>query len=431
MKCRKFGLVLVLVVGMFGFGGGCDDLKEMCGPCGEVGLGDSTISGDARLDGFFKAVGTLGSATATIQGDFRAQLEELAAVFGVTGTADMDITALVAAVKGSIEAEISANVQGSLRVKFEPPKCSANVNVSVDAQASCEAKAGCEVDAECSGGEVSVSCEGTCSGGCSGNCSGSCSAKVDAACSGVCKGQCELDVAASCSGTCNGTCDGNCTLQDNAGNCKGECDGNCDGSCEVEGGASCSGTCHGECAVEATATCEGTCEGSCDAECSGGCEGTATPPSCSVDADCEATADCQASASAQASASMECTPPSIAVDFDFAAGVDATAQAEFIAKMETLRVKMMGIVQGMFKLRALVDADYAASIGIESPVAVIGGQLEGFVSGGIDGFDVAPGLIPCVIPAFEDAIEIMGSVATDTVATVQGEFEIVGVLNIL
>jgi hypothetical protein len=465
---------MILAIGAFGLGGACDKMKEMCGPCGEVGLGDSTISGDARLDGFFKAVGTLGAATATIQGDFRANLEEIAAAFDVEGYADMALGDLVAAVRTAVEGRVAATAEGGLKVEFQPPKCSANVNVAVEAQASCEAKADCEISAECSAGEVAVNCSGQCSGSCEGECTGGtleCKAElsVDGACEGSCKGSCEvkgpsvactgacngtctIEASANCSGTCDGNCTGTCdgAAIDGAA-CAGECEGDCTAQCHIQGAANCSGTCNGkceytppdgscsgackgECYVETTADigctgeapkCNGTCEGSCSAE----CNGTVTPPSCSADGSCEASADCQASASAQASASMECTPPSLAVAFDYKVGLDAQAKAEFMADIELFRVKMMAIAQGMYKLRALVDADYAAEIGIQSPVVVIKGQVEGFVSGGIDGFDVAPGLIPCVIPAFEEAGSILGSVVTDTAETIQGQIEIFAIIQ--
>jgi hypothetical protein len=189
----------------------------------------------------------------------------------------------------------------------------------------------------------------------------------------------------------------------------------------------CSGECHGECSVEVEAECEGSCEGSCDAECSGGCEGTATPPSCSVDAECEASADCQASASAEASASLECTPPSLEIDFQLNASLDASAKASFLAKMKAFTAQMAAVAQGMAKLRALVDAEYAAELEIESPVVVLTGQIEGFISGGVDSFtsfDVPKAKIPCLIPAFQDSVDILGSVATDGAATVQAQISL-------
>jgi hypothetical protein len=440
MKYRVIGLVMLVGIGVFGIGGACDSVTNVtegvCGDCGTIANGDATISGDARVDGLFKAVGTLGSATASVQADFRANLEALAETFGATCTTDdtcgtLSIGDLEAQVKASIEGELTANVSGGLRINYEAPKCSASVNVAVEAQAQCEAKADCDVSAECSGGEVAVTCEGSCSGGCSGGCTGTCSVKVDAACSGTCKGTCDMTATpGACEGTCNGTCSGTCTLQDAEGNCKGECDGDCTGSCEPpSAGMTCSGTCHGSCEAEATAACEGECHGSCDAECSGGCEGTATPPSCSASGSCEASADCQASASAQASASLECTPPSIAIDFDFNADVTADAKASFLAKMSELKVRMVAIVQGMFKLRALVDVNYAAEIGITSPVDAITAQLEVLVSADFSSFNIPVGLLPCAIPALQESITTIGSVVTDTSATVSAQLDFFAIIG--
>lgn len=516
MKVFKSLLAVMLLAGSMGLIASCDASEKLCGPCGDIYAGDNYISGDARLDGVFKAVGTFGKATAAIDASFKADVMALGEVFGLA-EADMEglsIDALVAEVKGAITAEINANVDGSLQVEYAPPKCSADVNVSVEAQASCEASAGCEVDAECTAGEVAVSCEGSCSGGCSGGCegelkcdaelsvtgkcsgscegscevtkpnmecegtcSGSCTIAAGGECSGTCEGTCSgsctVQVSGACTGTCEGTCDGTCTGETGeGGECNGECDGTCEGTCSVEGDASCEGTCEGTCdadctfhgeaecsgtcngscsftppdgscegsckgeckaSVEAEADCEGEvkCEGSCTGECSGGCEGNVTPPSCSVDAECEASADCQASASAQASASVECTPPSLEIAFKLNADLDATAKAEFKAKMELFKVRMVGVIQGMFKMRALVDAEYAAEIGIEAPVASIKGQVEGLISGGIDKFDVPAGRIACVIPAFEDSADILVSAGTDLVVTFQAQMDLVAVLDIM
>jgi hypothetical protein len=475
--------ICVLVLGLLGTVIACDELQEVCGPCGKVSTGDTTISGDAKLDGFFKAVGTLGAATATIQGDFRGEIEALAEVFGsacaaedaATACADLELGDLVAEVKGTIEAEIDANVTGSLSVKYEPPKCSANASVAVEAQAQCEAKAKCDVSTECQAGEVDVTCSGQCSGSCEGECTGgtvtcevelevdgtcgaqcqgSCEVKgPSVACEGTCAGTCTVEAGAECTGTCDGNCTGTCDGTDiTDAPCAGECEGDCTAQCHIQGSGTCEGTCNGECEyTPADGSCEGSCkgechavaegnvecdgqplkcEGKCDGSCSAECNGTVTPPSCSAEGSCEASAECKASASAQASASLECTPPSLEVDFSLAAGLDAQAKAEFLAKMEELKLRMVAIVQGMFKLRALVDVDYATEIGIESPITVIEGQIEGFIDLGISEFDVPKGLLPCVIPAFDETIDIMAAVASDTVGTIQGQLEIVAVLNI-
>jgi hypothetical protein len=407
-----------------------DDASTMCGPCGEVALGDATISGDARLDGFFKAVGTLGNAAATISGDFEDQLDQLAAAFEVD-VVGMGLAEKVAAVKEQILAEISANVTGELRVGYVPPRCSANLSVAVEAQGQCEAKAGCEVSAECSGGQLSVQCDGQCKGSCSGTCEGECAFDVSGECPYTCKGACEMSASpGACEGTCNGGCAGECSLQDNEGNCKGQCSGDCSGTCEPpSGGMSCAGECHGQCAAQVTAECEGKCEGWCDAECSGGCQGNAIPPSCAAAGDCEATIDCQVAAAAEASASLECTPPSLEIDFDFNASVEASAQAEFLAKMKTFRVKMVAMVQGMTVLRALVDPGYAADLGIEPSLQVLEGQIDALINADFRDFDVPKGKSPCLIPAFEDSIEIIGGVATDTAGTISGQLELFAIIG--
>ncbi len=473
----KKGLGLVFVAAMAVNFSGCDELTEIsegvCGPCGDVYAGDAFISGDARLDGIFKAVGSFGSATGKIQGSFRADLEALAEVFGVEGAAELSIEDLVAEVKLAIEGEINANVSGSLSVVFVEPKCSASLDVAVEAQANCEASAGCEVDAECTAGEVSVSCSGQCTGGCSGGCEGEmkCSASVTAegTCGGTCEGTCEvkgpaLECSGTCSGTCTvqagaectGTCDGECTGTCDGNNvegvaCSGECEGTCTAECHIQGSTSCEGTCNGTCegtppsgncegtckgeckaTIAAEAECEGevTCEGECTGECSGGCEGEVTPPSCAVDANCSAEANCEASASAQASASLECTPPSLEIAFQMNADLSAQAKAEFKAKMGELKVKMIGIIQGMFKMRALIDVEYAAELGIDPPLVQIWDEVEGLIEADLDSFNIPAGRLACVLPAFQDAGEIFASAATDLVVTFDAQLEIVGVLDI-
>jgi len=434
MKYKMIGLAMVVIVGAFGLGGACDDVTKIsegvCGPCGKIENGDATITGMAQLDGIFKALGTLDASTGSIKANFDANVRELAAVFGIdaTGMATADI---VTEIKAEFAAQITA--QGSITVDFVEPSCSADISVSASASAQCEAKAGCDVDvnAECDPGQLSFACEGKCTGGCSGSCSGSCTAEVDAACSGTCKGSCDLSVSGGqCEGTCKGDCSGSCSLTNSDGDCEGECSGTCTGSCKLpEAGGSCSGSCKGECKVEATASCEGKCEGSCDAECTGGCEGSFEPPSCNAEAsaNCEASADCQAQAEAQASASLKCTPPSLAIVFE--GDLDASAQAEVLAKLDLFKAKMIGIVQGMFELRALVEGN--AELGIDPPVVTIGASIEEFASAVANGeVEIeAPGLLPCAIPAFEEAGSIIGNVAGDMQGTITAQLDLFTILQ--
>lgn len=408
---------------------GCDG-NSICGPCGVVAEGAVSISGSARLDGFFSAVADLNSVFITVQADFDANIRALAEVWGF-GEIEGEINAdVVGELMAHIQGEISGSVEGGISLNYVPPRCSASIDVAVEAQASCEANAGCEVEA--SPGEVSVSCEGQCSGGCSAECSGavSCEASVMGggfACEGSCEGTCALEVGASCEGTCRGTCTAGGSTEEGF---EGQCDGMCEGTCEMSAGGECSGECQGSCVVEnpsADFNCNGeppTCRGECSGECSGSCEGTATPPSAS--ANCEASADCQASASAQGSANFECSPPSLELTFELAGNLDASAQAEFRARISELRVRGAAILQGFGQLRAVIDGDLTGNgeADITPPLANIRTQLEGIIEGGASGdlfADVPAGRINCVIPAFTESVEILGDVAANASGTISAQ----------
>ena len=417
---------------------GCDEASnsipggDICGPCGSVVQGDVGISGDARLDGFFSAVADLGKATGSINGNFEANLGELEAVFGLVGEGEVSgrIDLLIEAIK----AEIAANVQGDLKVVYAPPQCSASLDIAVEAQANCEAKADCTASAEPP--SVSVECSGECTGSCSGGCSASATAKCEftgpsVTCTGACEGTCnvEMNAAATCEGTCNGTCNGTCSATDANGKCTGSCTGGtCQGSCSLKGeaAADCNGTCSGSCtmdapeggcAAEATAKCEGGCEGSC----SGGCTGEATPPTASVD--CEATADCQASASAQGSANLECTPPSLDVQLNLA-DLDASAQAEFLAKIDALKVKGAAMIQGLAQYKALFTGELEGGGSIEPPVAKIQTEIEGLVNAAATGsfeFDIPAGRLLCVPAALNQAVTMMGTMASEASGNISAQ----------
>lgn len=426
----KKWMFLGLAAGLFA---GCDEAQkaseELCGPCGDIAEGDVSISGVAQIDGFFDALATLRDASASLRGDFEAHVTAIGDAFGVVRADFNTFADYQAAVVAEVEAEFSASgsIEGSLRVDYVPPKCSANVEVAVEAQARCEVKAGCDVQA--TPPEISVKCEGQCRGGCSGTCSGeiACEATVAAACEGVCEGSCEMDGSATCEGTCNGTCSGNCTLEDSNGNCKGECDGNCDGTCELKANASCTGTCHGKCVVEASAGCDGEveCRGSCDAECSGSCEGKATPPS--LDVDCSASADCQATAEAKASASLECTPPKFELDFDLKAEVeaDAAAKAQFLARMNVLKVEMIGILQGFAKLDVMLNGRTDGEVVIPSVIEQMDAAFDGLADLDFEATFAAipPARLGCIAPAISEAASILASVPTEMAGTISGQAE--------
>ncbi len=410
-----------------GSGGLIPGGDDICGPCGTLATGDVGISGDARLDGFFKALGTMQNTTAFVQADFDANIRALGDTFGVTLPAGAINAAAVGQLTAAIRAEITANVQGGISVDYQPPQCQASVNVAFEAQAKCEAKGGCEVDVD--PGELSVACEGTCTGGCSAGCTGDFSCEVEAPsieCEGRCEGACAIEGSATCEGTCRGTCAGTCSAQDSTGQCAGTCDGMCTGTCELAVAASCNGTCSGKCLVnQGSASCTGdvSCRGECSGSCTGGCEGTFTPPSAS--AMCDATVDCQASAKAEANASLDCTPPQLKVDYTFAAGIatDAEAKAEFTAKITELRTRGVAILQGAAKYEALLTGKVEGRVVFEpSPLAQLQASMTGLATpSAVARFDIPLGKLSCVVPAFVEAGRVASSLATGTATTLQAQ----------
>jgi len=426
----SIGLVIGAAAGMATLEG-CDGENGLCGPCGSISSGQLSISGDARLDGFFAALADLQGATGSISAEFDANIIALAEIYGVV-EAGAEVTvdqALVDDLVAEIRGDFQANLDGGVRLEYVPPACRANVNVAIEAQASCEANAGCECDVEVDPGQVAVSCEGRCEGSCSAMCEGDIACEAPSGgfeCSAMCEGACELTAAAECSGTCRGTCDGECTLTNAEGQCEGECSGMCQGTCEVSGGAQCNGRCHGTCRGDFDpGGCGGEvlCSGSCSGECSGSCEGSFEPPRASAECECEASAECNAQASAQAEANIECTPPSLDFVVEFNAGVTADAQAAFLARLGELRVRGAAIIQGFARAEALLNGRVNGEVVFNpAPFARVRTEFEGLVSAGLSGeFEIAPGRIDCVLPAIEEAVTIVGEISTDFTASVAAQ----------
>ncbi len=409
------GVAVTSVQGCDGDGIGGD----ICGPCGSIASGQLSISGNARLDGFFTAVADLGKATATIQGSFEADVRALAQLYGMAeGTIDAQF---IADLKGKIKNDFSANVEGGIKLVYKAPECRADVSIAVEAQASCEVNAECDV--EVNPGMASIECSGTCEGTCEGTCMGELKCTAPSAgisCMGECEGSCQLDAAASCEGTCHGMCDGECSLTNANGDCEGSCNGMCQGTCELSARAECGGTCHGTCyAMVDPGGCEGgvECNAQCMGMCGGSCQGDFKPPSAS--ADCDASAKCEAQASAQAEANVECTPPSLDWQFEFKAGVDAAAQAAFIGRLGELRVRGSAILQGLARAQALINGEIDGKVVFDPPpVANIAGEIQGLIQAGFGGdLEIAVGRLPCVLPAFQEAGESMAKITTEFTAS--------------
>jgi hypothetical protein len=413
---------------------GCEDaIEEACGPCGKVSTGDYSVSGNAELDGFFQAVGTFHGAAATVTSQFQADLGEIAALYSIEAKADGTFDA--GAVEAAIKADFDANLQGGINVNYVPPKCEASLDVSIEAQAQCEAKAECTGEFE--PGSVEVKCEGSCTGECKGGCEGTAQCELEVtggACTTKCEGSCELKGSVACEGTCRGTCSGSCEVRDAQGQCAGKCEGNCTGSCEASVAATCNGTCTGKCtAPTAEASCSGTvkCEGKCTGSCTGGCSGNFKPPSARVD--CEASAKCEAQASARANAALVCLPPTLDISYGFKASANASARTSFNARMAVIKAKGSSIVQGFAKLRALIDGKVEIDGKLvtafnPSPFVQLQDSLEGSISA-VANFEIAPGRLPCVVPAFEEAVSALADASTGLSATVAGQTKIVAVLT--
>lgn len=347
------------------------DLAAQCGlTCSAKGIveGNASISGNASVDAFFGAVVDFKGAAEGLSADVQAKLDAIAVSVG------LEPGAAAADVKAALQAKLAANVSGGLQVNFQPPKCSASLEVTANAAAAC--------DASVDPGSVEVACEGSCA--IDASMQAECAAKGELkcsgtapslACEGTCTGDCQLEVGATCEGTCKGECTGECSVKDASGNCAGSCDGECKGTCELKAGGSCGGKCEGSCewtppSGECSAGLEAKCEASAEAniECKGSCDGKVTPPS--VSAECKATVEAKANASAQ------CTPPELDIAFQWNASLegDVNAQAEFKAWLTGFKAHYAGLLAASAKATILAEA--GANLGTSGKAAV-----EGFVDG--------------------------------------------------
>jgi hypothetical protein len=363
---------------------GCDQAAEQCGlTCSAEGIveGNASISGVASVDAFFAAVINVRNASLNISGSFRAELEGMAAQLGVDTS--LETPELAAQVKAAIDAKISAAVEGGIQIKYQPPKCEADIEVTAKAAAECDVEADPGmIEAKCSGScEVSAEVAAMCAAEGNLRCEGQ---APNFECSGTCTGSCQLEVAAACEGSCNGECEGSCNAcaggacEDGGGglvaNCAGTCEGSCRGECKLEAGGSCGGRCEGSCEYDpGGAMCEANATAKCDAsamanvECEGKCEGNVEPPMVK--------AECEASVEAKAKAEVTCTPPSLTVDFRFAASIegDANAKAEFKAWLEGFKARF----SAMLAIRAKADI-------LAEAIVDLGGAATGAVSGAVD-----------------------------------------------
>lgn len=342
MNTKKQLRLAGLMIGLGAFvgplavaGTGCDGENPLGGLCCsdfkpgtnmltvDWGIDDPVVN--ARFGVAIQAIGDFsGTATAMVS-DLGTLCQNLAIELGaspdaVTSADPGEFTSQWCTQAATQISAISANIT----VAYQPAQCSMSLNVQAGCEANCDVSGSCDpgtVEARCTGGEVSVKCEGTCSGSCEGS----------------------ANVAVTCEGTCSGECAGECEGTQNGGQCEGVCRGECRGSCELEAGAQ----------VECEGECQGSCEGTATAP---KCTGTLEPPSCDIDADCQAS--CEASASAKA----ECTPPAVTIEGGAEFKLQIAALKKYLPEIITIGEARADLLLGQAEAMVTVSGNLDAAL---------------------------------------------------------------------
>jgi hypothetical protein len=107
--------------------------------------------------------------------------------------------------------------------------------------------------------------------------------------------------------------------------------------------------------------------------------------------------------------------------------VNAEAQAQFIARLGELKVRGAAIIQGAAKYEALITGTVDGEVVFApSPLAQLETSVRGFArASAIADFEIAPGKLPCVVPAFEQAITIVGELGDNTATTLEAQADFV------
>lgn len=330
----------------------CEDPAGVCGlecPAEGIAEGNASITGFASVDSFFAAVVGFDKAALGVKAGVDAELRAIAV------SLDLDAGASAADIRAALSAKFENRIEGGLKVRYAPPRCTVDAKVAIDATAKC--------DAEVDPGMVAVECKGTCTVDASASASCDASAEVvckgtapELDCDGTCTGTCELGADLKCNGTCNGECSAGCSVTGPDGQCAGECTGECHGTCELKAAAECTGKCQGSCEYKpASGSCEAGAEVRCEAaadasaSCDGSCDGEVVPP--------KAKAECEASVEAEAKMQAQCTPPSLEIlwqwkgDFE-----DKVEQAKFKAWVEGFRLRYAGLLAASARAELVLEA---------------------------------------------------------------------------
>jgi hypothetical protein len=386
------------------------EASTSCGPCGTLATGDYSPSGDPKLDGFLRATGTVQARVEQVRFDFEDHIRALDRTFGLDAMLEVDADH-VAALLERVANDLAEHAEGGLYVNYTPPTCGTNLGAAVAEQARCEAKAGCDVEVDAR--NTSVRCEGLCSGQCEGECSGprGCVVKLDAApCGGDCQGTCFLDEGASCEGTCYGECSGFCSNYNAELVCAGNCSGECTGLCTTSVLRACDGRCTGSCFVDPDSNlCTGNreCHGSCDGMCTGSCLGEFEPPSAAMG--CSATAGCRPQAKANAFAELDCSSAAVELSFVFQANLSDSRRMAFLLRVAELEWRSAEILRDFQLFDLLFLGESGAETVFEPPPLARLKESVGYLAHveHLAEFDVVAARIPCVVPAFTEATEIL------------------------
>ncbi|WAS90307.1 hypothetical protein [Nannocystis punicea] len=355
--------------------------------CPDEGLadGNASISGIASVDAFFAAVVGFDKAALEVKAGVDAELRAIAV------SLELDASASAADIRAALSAKLEGALEGGLKVKYAPPRCTVDAKVAIDASAKC--------DAEVDPGMVSVECKGTCTVDASASASCDASAKVmckgtapNLQCSGSCTGTCELTNDFTCNGTCNGECSAGCSVIGPDGKCAGECTGDCMGTCELKAGAECTGNCQGSCEYEAPdgqceAGAEVRCQAAADAsaQCDGSCDGEVVPP--------KAKAECEASVEAEAKMQAQCTPPSLEILWQWKGDFEDEDKAKFKAWVEGFRLRYAGLLAAGARAELVLGAGARLGDAAVNLLASLPGEV---------GVDLRASLgLPCALAELE------------------------------
>jgi hypothetical protein len=358
------------------------EAMEAASGCPEYSSGKiSRLSfrGDAKADGKVKAFlqaaydidrisveleSNLIASCSQLGRDLGMKEDELKAKPGGGAGADKVCNAVAARVK----AALSASAEAKIHVEYDEPKC----HMDAEGFGKCLDECGSPVEpgkleASCSGGEVSVKCEG--------QCKGKCTVDAGAACTGTCRASCEGKCEAGFKGTCGGKCEGKCDGKNTSGQCSGVCEGKCDAKAEGTCSGTCEGTCSGTCELKAAASCSGSC--------SGGCQGNVKEPRCSgeykppmIDP------RCQEACANRAAATAKCDPASVRVVASGKVNSDAQKLITALNKSLPTIIKLHAGTGAKLKIGA--EAVGRGADGLISASSELGGKALACIKAGAE-----------------------------------------------